>query len=217
MRRMVGRHSGALPLATVEHIWREIITTFTRMQAPFDVAVDLSVEPDKMLDLARFTFGFSVRLIPARSPDATLAAVGAANLGLIARSAKGAWWRGLGSETGKPRIMAYLPFIRVEGRPADLPAFVVSPQLADPTPPDIAAFAVRAAEPFNAVLGIENLARDGLDYLIGAPGTMSPGELPRYLRDHGVTVTDVVSVGGFARGVAVGGLWSVLYERVSSP
>ena len=44
MRRLVARHNGALPLATVEHIWREIITTFTRMQAPFDVALDVSVE-----------------------------------------------------------------------------------------------------------------------------------------------------------------------------
>src|SRR5690348_11044046 len=38
MRRIAARHGGALPLATVEHIWREIITTFTRLQAPFDVA-----------------------------------------------------------------------------------------------------------------------------------------------------------------------------------
>ena len=38
MRRIVARHAGALPLATVEHIWREIITTFTRVQAPFNVA-----------------------------------------------------------------------------------------------------------------------------------------------------------------------------------
>ena len=64
MRRLVARHEGALPLATVEHIWREIITTFTRMQAPFDVAMDVSVEPERMRDLARFYFGFSVELVP---------------------------------------------------------------------------------------------------------------------------------------------------------
>ena len=38
MRRLVMRHEGNLPLVTVEHIWREIITTFTAMQAPFGVA-----------------------------------------------------------------------------------------------------------------------------------------------------------------------------------
>src|SRR6202030_3203885 len=62
MRRLVERHDGELPLAMVEHILREIITTFTRMQAPFDVAIDVSVAPDRMRDLARFYFGFSVAL-----------------------------------------------------------------------------------------------------------------------------------------------------------
>ena len=60
MRRLVARHAGALPLPTVEHIWREIITTFTRLQAPFDVAYDAGVNDDAMRDVARFLFGFSV-------------------------------------------------------------------------------------------------------------------------------------------------------------
>src|SRR5690606_29821635 len=111
MRRFVARHKGALPLATVEHIWREIITTFTHMQAPFDVAVDTSFAPEAMRDLARFVFGFSVALQPAASPAAVIAAVAGANsLGLIARDAEGAWWRGLVGE-GAPRIMALLPFM----------------------------------------------------------------------------------------------------------
>src|SRR5215207_4064026 len=37
MRRLVLRHEGRLPLVTLEHIWREIITTFTALQAPFGV------------------------------------------------------------------------------------------------------------------------------------------------------------------------------------
>ena len=142
MRRLVARHAGALPLATVEHIWREIITTFTRMQAPFDVAIDVSVEPERMRDLARFYFGFSVELVPLAgaggdrsrvSPRPTTSASSRAT----SRRSAGAWWRGLVGATA-PRIMALLPFIGAEGRPADLPAFVISPPLADPTPPDIA-------------------------------------------------------------------------------
>jgi len=215
MRRLVARHAGDLPLATVEHIWREIIATFTRMQAPYDVVIDLSVEPERMRDLARFVFGFSVKVTAVRGPEAVVAAVAGANdLGLVARSASGAWWRKLiGADA--PRIMAYLPFIRADERPADLPAFVISPPLSDPTTPDIGAFAVTAIDPFEAVLGVEILAAVGDDILLAAPGTLSEEELPRYLKDHGVTVKSVASVGGFARGVALGGLWSVLYARVS--
>ena len=60
MRRLVMRHEGALPLVTVEHIWREIITTFTAMQAPFGVAMGPSSDDLAMRDLVRFYFGFSV-------------------------------------------------------------------------------------------------------------------------------------------------------------
>ena len=153
MRRLVARHEGALPLATVEHIWREIISTFTRMQAPFNVAVDISVEPERMRDLARFTFGFSVELDPVADAAAVIARVADANdLGLVARRAPGAWWRGLVGPSA-PRIMALLPFIRASERPADLPAFVISPPLTDPTPPDVAAFAVTVARAVQAHRG----------------------------------------------------------------
>lgn len=214
MRRLVARHSGELPIATAEHIWREIIATFTNMQAPFDVVIDTSVEPEKMRDLARFTFGFSVALNPVKSPEAVVDSIGGSNLGLVARAARGAWWRGLAGANA-PRIMAYLPFIRPEKRAIDLPAFVLSPPLADPTPPDIAVFAVTSDAPLRSVLGIEVLCEADKDMLLAAPGTLSAEELPRYLKDHGASVNTVAPVGGFARGVALGGLWSVLYARVS--
>lgn len=217
MRRIVARHAGALPIATVEHIWREIISTFTCLQAPFDVAVDMSTTPEDMRDLARFTFGYSVKLVAAGSPEAAVEAVGQSHLALVSRAAQGLWWRRLGVDAGQPRIMAYLPFIRAEGRPADTPAFVIAPPLADPVEPDISVFAVRAEEPITSVVGVEILAAEGLEYLIAVRDSVSAEELPRFLNDNGVRVHDVACVGGFARGIAIGGLWSVLYERVSLP
>jgi chorismate mutase len=214
MRRLVARHKGALPLATVEHIWREVITTFTRMQAPFDVTVDLSVEPDRMRDLARFVFGFSVPLNPAADPVAVVAAVAGSNsLGLIARAARGAWWRGLVGE-GAPRIMALLPFIEYPGRPADLPAFVVSPPLSDPTPLDIAVFAVTASGPMKSPEGLEILAAAGNEFLIAAPATSPAGAVSRELAKAGVNTIAISPVGGFARGITVGGRDTPLYARV---
>src|SRR3954468_16418493 len=84
MRRLVARHAGALPVASVEHIWREIITTFTHMQAPFNVALDASVDAERMRDLARFVFGFSVRLVACSSAEAVIGDVAAkGDLGLV--------------------------------------------------------------------------------------------------------------------------------------
>ena len=127
MRRLVARHEGALPLWTVEHIWREIITTFTRMQAPFDVAVDQGVARDAMRDTARFLFGFTVALHGQPDASATINHIreSGTDLGLVSAdqpAEAGAWWRALGRSTG-PRIMALSPYIRIAGRPAAHAAF----------------------------------------------------------------------------------------------
>ena len=42
MRAIVERHRGRLPVDTVESIWRVIISTFTYVQAPYSVHVDVS-------------------------------------------------------------------------------------------------------------------------------------------------------------------------------
>ena len=42
MRAIAERHRGLLPFDTVEGIWRIIISTFTYVQAPYSVHVDVS-------------------------------------------------------------------------------------------------------------------------------------------------------------------------------
>ncbi len=219
MRRLAARHTGPLPLATVEHIWREIITTFTRMQAPFNVAVDVSVEPARMRDLARFVFGFSVDLVDLEGAVAAVRRVAEANdLALVARKAPGPWWRELIGPSA-PRIMALLPFVRAEGRPADLPAFVVSPPLTDPASADITVFAVTVRGPFHRVEDAEIVASavegDATELLLAT--TLDQPTLATRLRAADVDASAVVAVGGFARGITVGGASTLLYEAVGAP
>ena len=42
LRAIVERHEGLLPVDTVEGIWRIIISTFTYVQAPYAVHIDVS-------------------------------------------------------------------------------------------------------------------------------------------------------------------------------
>jgi chorismate mutase / prephenate dehydratase len=220
MRRLVARHKGALPIATVEHIWREIITTFTRMQAPFDVATDGSADPERMRDLARFYFGFSVALV--RLPDAAAVVAHVArtgDLGIVARDqapAVGAWWRALARPSG-PQIMAVLPYIEMPRRPADLPAFVISPRLSDPTPPDIRILAVSARSELTPPRGCVVLAAAGgngrKELLLAAPESL---DVARFAAEAGSPVEEVVEVGGIASGVAADGAGSMLYQRAES-
>lgn len=208
MRRLVARHSGALPLSAVEHIWREIISTFTHMQAPYALAVDGSADPAAMRDLARFYFSFSVSidtLAGAADVVARVASTGR-DLGLIAveQSRAGPWWRGLVGESA-PRIMALLPYIRMPGRPADLPAFVISPPLSDPTEADVAIFAARMGDGPDTISGAEILASAGDEILLA----LSSADEARILPD--ARLADVARVGGVARGISLGESESLLY------
>src|SRR6516164_9657849 len=85
MRRLVERHRGILPLDTVESIWRVIIATFTYVQAPFRVHVDLTAGEAAMRDSERFHFGFTVPLVPHKSAADVVAAIGGAkgDLGMV--------------------------------------------------------------------------------------------------------------------------------------
>jgi chorismate mutase / prephenate dehydratase len=224
MRRLVARHRGELPITTVEHIWREIITTFTRMQAPFDVATDGSADPDRMRDLARFYFGFSVDLLRFSDAAAVVAHVAAiGDLGIVARDqdpAVGAWWRALGKPSG-PQIMAVLPYIEIPGRPADLPAFVISPRLSDQAAPDIRILAVTAKGDFPPPRRCSVLASVGGDgqteLLLAVPEVL---DVARFAAETGGRLESVVEVGGIATGIAVDGAASMLYqssETVGSP
>src|SRR5258705_7404210 len=85
MRRLVDRHTGILPLDTVESIWRVIIATFTYVQAPFSIHADLSAGDAAMRDSARFHFGFTVPFIPHMGAASVVAAVSESrgDLGLV--------------------------------------------------------------------------------------------------------------------------------------
>ncbi|HMQ56970.1 MAG TPA: chorismate mutase [Rhizobiaceae bacterium] len=142
MRRIAARHRGDLPLSAIEHIWREIISTFTHMQAPYTVHVATEGGIAHALDAARFTFGFTVPLaLHDNAADAIAALAGANAVAVIPLGAAGAWWRMLGGP-GNPAIMARLPFLRIAGRNAGLDAVVIAPPLSDPAPFEVAITAV---------------------------------------------------------------------------
>jgi chorismate mutase len=135
MRRLVERHSGSLPLDTVESIWRVIISTFTYVQAPFSVHADLSAGDASMRDTTRFHFGFTVPFVPHMGSASVVEAVteSKGDLGLVpafAIAGAGPWWAAL-EFASAPKIIARLPFVERSDHPAAMPVFVVSRAAAD--------------------------------------------------------------------------------------
>jgi len=211
MHRLVERHRGILPIVTVEHIWREIVSTFTFLQAHYEVYMDGGRDPVAMRDLARFYFGFTVPAHLESGPEEVIAAVArsVSDLGIVQTAQPswvGPWWRLLGGDG--PRIIARLPFIDLPARVADLPALVVSNPISEPAGPEILVTAfvgVGDRDPTEAleVDGFEMLARhdDGprAEFLVAAPAETPTAAIVAAFSRAGVEVREPRPVGGYQR------------------
>jgi chorismate mutase / prephenate dehydratase len=191
MRRLAARHTGNLPLSAVEHLWREIISTFTALQAPFSVRVGADGDPVAAVETARFTFGFTVPLAvveTAADVVAWLESGGSDKLGLVLLDrAETAWWE----ELRTAQVVARLPFLDRGG--SQVRGLVLSPPLADPVPFEIGVYAVSGG--IGASEGVEVLARAGGSTLVAA-------------RDADALVRaglDIRAVGGYAAPLRVDG------------
>ena len=207
MRRFAMRHEGHLPLTTVEHIWREIISTFTAMQAPYSVISGPAADRLAMRDVVRFYFGFSVPVSEAASSEAALEAVRGtkSQIAVIAADSEGAWWQGLCGEDA-PKILAKLPFIAMEGRPAGLPCYIAAPPLNDISPADIRLYAVSAEDGLAAAterLGGRLVSHADAEALIELPALVEPADLAGELAAPGDTLSSMETVGGFAAPIEV--------------
>jgi chorismate mutase len=211
MRRLVQRHHGILPLDTAESIWRVIIATFTHVQAPFSVHVDLSAGDALMRDSARFHFGFTVPFIPHMGAAEVVAAVSASkgDLGLVPAFAAQSrdWWQALEVD-GAPKVIARLPFIDRADHPAALPVFVVSRVAADAMVTEVEVWSVHvsgwSAAAANAiatlaeVIVVPDRGFDGAALLISVPAGGKLGDVTAALIKAGASVRSSALVGSHA-------------------
>ncbi|CTQ55255.1 chorismate mutase [Roseibium album] len=207
MRRMVERHTGELPLSTVEHIWRDIICACTNLRADTAIHLDGSAELIEMLDLARFYFGFSVELVPGSDASDVVGAVADSknDLGIVALADRAdlPWWRGL-NEAGA-RVRARLPFVVLEERPADLPALVLAKVDSLMDAVDMAVYDARWSDRLPVKLmdqGIEVLSfyrsASGVDALLAISGDLSEEDVMTACAAAGARPDVLRCVGGYA-------------------
>jgi chorismate mutase len=212
MRALAERHRGLLPLDTVEGVWRIIISTFTYVQSPYKVHVDVSRGDAPMRDSARFHFGFTVPCVPHMSAAAVIAAVAASNgdLGMLALEAGpggGAWWTAL-APPAAPKIIARLPFVERTDHPAGMPVFVVAQPLADGAARDVVVESItldrwRPEFPHGLrAIGAEILgtaaASPGLALLVARPGGAETEAAVSALREAGALDARNVEIGAHA-------------------
>jgi chorismate mutase len=209
LRALVGRHKGLLPLDTVEGIWRVIISTFTYVQAPYSVHVDVSRGDSAIRDSARFNFGFTVPFVPHMSPKGVVDAVEASggDLGLLAVDA-GPWWLHL-AEPRAPKVIARLPFVERSDHPAGMPVMVISKPLADGTARDVVLESIRVdrwrggyvqaiADVGAEVLGAAAYG-SGLAMLVARPGALEASDLLKAMSAAGAADVRSQEIGAHAQ------------------
>jgi chorismate mutase len=211
MRRLVERHSGILPLDTVESIWRVIIATFTWVQAPFSVHADFSAGEAAMRDCARFHFGFTVPLIGHMGPAGVLAAISGSpgDLGLapVQGAAGGVWWAALEPDDA-PKIIARLPFVERLDHPAGLPVFAIARPHPDAIVSDVSMWSIRVAgwgpRPAQALaslaeaVAVPDRGFDGAALLVPVPEGRPLDEVTGALVNGGASVRSCTLVGSHA-------------------
>jgi chorismate mutase len=210
MRRLVQRHTGILPLDTVESIWRVIISTFTYVQAPFSVHADISASEPGMRDSARFHFGFTVPFVAHFSASAAVDEVARSrgDLALVSATAsRTPWWVTL-EPNAAPKIIARLPFLERADHPAALPVFVVSRVADDAMVTEVETWSVRvsgwnaeiarALSPLAEVVAVPDTAFDGAALLISIPNPGGIEKVRTALIEAGASVRSSALVGSHA-------------------
>jgi chorismate mutase / prephenate dehydratase len=116
VRRLVGRHRGALPVATLVRMWREMLAATVRLQSPFSVAVFARADPPGFWDLARDHYGSNTPMSAYDTVGQVISAVagGTGSVGVLPLPKAGEpdpWWPHLLSTADDaPRVVARLPF-----------------------------------------------------------------------------------------------------------
>jgi chorismate mutase / prephenate dehydratase len=132
IRRLVDRHQGDFPVATLVRIWREMLAATVQLQSSFAVAVFAPPEVPGFWDLARDHYGSNTPMSPYRSIGQVIRAVsdGRASVGVLPipqEEEPDPWWPHLLSdEENGPRVVARLPFgPRGNARSNGVDAFVI--------------------------------------------------------------------------------------------
>jgi chorismate mutase / prephenate dehydratase len=192
LRRLVARHHGVLPLATVLRIWREMLAATVRIETPVSIAVFAPAEALGFWDLARDHYGSVAPMAACRSLGQVIRAVteGHATVGILPMPQEGdpdPWWRHLVSQDERtPRVIARLPFgARGNSRGDGSDALVVGDCAQEETGADRTLFAIESTADAGRARSLGLLSSAGLECTFYASS------------QHAESTLDLIEIDGF--------------------
>ncbi len=112
LRRLLARHTGALPAQTLVRMWREMLAGTTGMQTPVTIAVFDPTPDGAAAAITREHFGFLTPSVTHPTIAATLDAVrnGAVTAAVLPFPLDAATWQALAEAEPRLYVIARLPF-----------------------------------------------------------------------------------------------------------
>jgi len=187
LRALVEAHDGAMPVAQVIRIWREIMAASLAYQSPFDVHLYSAGDDIAFWDLARFHFGSATPLHAQKSFGHVLTEVNNGNgtVGVLPEpefEESNAWWPHLlfAADDG-PRVIAKLPLF--EGAAGyDFPsAMVIGNVTQRPTGDDASLVVVLAATTLRRTKVADQVAAVGIKANLLSMAADESDDANRYL------------------------------------
>lgn len=169
LRRRCQAGEGPLPPVVLARLWREIISAFTRMQGPSEVALFAPRKSATYWDLARSHFGAGTPINLHASAAVVIDAITArgATVGVLPlpeEDEPAPWWPQLmANGTDSPHIVARLPFVAERGGNDALEAFVVAPMEHEATSADRSLLALGSKKEISRARLVSAFRTAGLD------------------------------------------------------
>jgi len=220
MRRLIARHAGGPPIATIIRVVREVLAASLAAQVPFRVHV-FAGEP-AFADLAHAYFGVGAPLTRYESVSRAVHAVAedSNSLGVVPlpEAEGGQWWAEL-APAGRdgPRVIAKLPFLAGE-KIAGPAAYAIAAIEQEPTGDDTTLLLAEVAPSLSRTRLQSQLKESGIvvrpaaggssqhrAHLLEAQGFVARNDprLAAFCVAAGDAVARIVPVGGFANPVTL--------------
>jgi chorismate mutase / prephenate dehydratase len=220
IRRLVGRHHGDFPVASLIRLWREMLAATVRLQSAFAVAVFAPGDRPGYWDLARDHFGSNTPIAAYDAVGQVIRAVagGDASVGLLplpdADEADPWWPTLLPMAEAAPRVLARLPFgARGNARTGGAEALAIGYGVHQKSGLDRTLLAAQCSAEFDRARMLKLLSamglvctyfasvnRDGPVNLIEIEGflAMSDARLERFRAEMGRELHRLLPMGGYA-------------------
>jgi len=219
IRRLVGRHRGALPVATLVRMWREMLAATVRLQSPFSVAVFAPADRPGFWGLARDHYGSNTPMSAYDTVGQVIRAVGGGTgsvgvLPLPKAEEPEPWWpQLLSTDDDAPRVVARLPFGAHGNTRADTDALAIGRGGQQESGLDRTFFGAECSSGISRPRILELLSTVGLVctviacsdlgkmvYLIEAEGLVPPSDrrLEAFRSELGAALERVLPLGGYA-------------------